>query len=717
MNSIPAPATSFWRALQDWAQTEGMMWSFIFKVMLSAFLALWLAYRLELPQPSTVLATVCVVIQRQNGEVLAKSFWRLVGTLLGLSVMVLLIALFNQERVLFLLCLAAWVGLCTAGAARYRDFRSYACVLAGYTAVIIGLPSTENPDGAFMQALWRVMEISLGILCTAVVSGLLLPQTSSAVLRRTLSTRMRDFADFAYLGLSNALDQEHILKSNVEFASQAVALETLRNASVFEDPHMRLRRGRLGRLNNEFMVVSTRLHALMQLRQRLLEGQEQAVLNALQICLDPILALLEPLRHHLFQEQDGSHLAWQLEQRREPLMQNIRKARSQLTQQAVSPQALIDFNTAAELLFRFTDGLHSYAQTHASLSKRHHSRERWDETFTPHANGMAAAVLGLRGAFMILAMSVFWIASAWPSGNVAVQTIGLICGLSSVARNPKMLAQSLLIGASSSALVGFCLMFWVYPLIDGFTLLICTLVPVFAFGGWMLSRPDLSGYGAGFLLWFCLFSLPGNETHYLPYDYLNDYFAALLGMFFATLSMALILPPNRPWLWRRLEQDLRQRVVFAISSKIKGLVSQFESGTHDLLNQAYMLTHNRPDVQKRMMRWSFCVQEIGHAVIDLRLEQERLPEMSCYAEYSTWRQDMRSTSRALIRLFLQPDENNRQRALAAVEQTLASVHMTVEPFAPHFDSSPLRRIASHLHSIRSSLLDPNSPLAEPRAHA
>lgn len=148
------------RALLEWARSDGVAWVFVFKALLTASLALWLAYRLELPQPSTVLVTVFIVMQTQSGQVLAKSFYRIVGTLIGLSVMVTLIALFAQERVLFLACLALWVGLCTAGAARYRDFRGYACVLAGYTATMIGIPATAHPEGAFMAALWRVLEIS-----------------------------------------------------------------------------------------------------------------------------------------------------------------------------------------------------------------------------------------------------------------------------------------------------------------------------------------------------------------------------------------------------------------------------------------------------------------------------------------------------------------------------------------------------------------------------
>ncbi|MCR8077542.1 FUSC family protein, partial [Pseudomonas aeruginosa] len=129
------PSRDEWRrALAEWARSDGATWIYVFKVLCAAFLTLWLAMRLELPQPSTATITVFIVMQPQSGQVFAKSFYRILGTLVGLSVMVTLIALFAQERVLFLLSSAIWIGLCTAGAARYRDFRSYACVLAGYTA-------------------------------------------------------------------------------------------------------------------------------------------------------------------------------------------------------------------------------------------------------------------------------------------------------------------------------------------------------------------------------------------------------------------------------------------------------------------------------------------------------------------------------------------------------------------------------------------------------
>jgi uncharacterized membrane protein YccC len=182
-------------------------------------------------------------------------------------------------------------------------------------------------------------------------------------------------------------------------------------------------------------------------------------------------------------------------------------------------------------------------------------------------------------------------------------------------------------------------------------------------------------------------------------------------MAMATLATALILPPNRPWLWRRLEHDLRMRVVFAVSGKLKGLVAGFESGTRDLLNQAHGFSTGRPDVQRGLLRWMFLVQEVGHAVIELRQEQAALPAQPCYGENTRWRRTIRVLGRALIRLFVRPTEQHRQRALTAVEHAIAAVRATPEPRAPQFDTSPLRRVLSYLHFIRSALLDPESPLA------
>ena len=74
------------------------------------------------------MLTVFIVAQpQQSGQGLAKSFYRIIGTVIGAAVALFLVALCAQERVLFLGGLALWIGLCTFGSQYTRNWAAYAC--------------------------------------------------------------------------------------------------------------------------------------------------------------------------------------------------------------------------------------------------------------------------------------------------------------------------------------------------------------------------------------------------------------------------------------------------------------------------------------------------------------------------------------------------------------------------------------------------------------
>jgi uncharacterized membrane protein YccC len=716
MTPLPAPlrwlySLEWRRGFFDWARSDGVTWVYIFKVLFAAFLTLWLAMRLELPQPRTAMITVFIVMQPQSGQVFAKSFYRFLGTLTGSAVMVALIALFAQNTELFLGSLAIWVGICSAGAARYRNFRAYGFVLAGYTAAMVGLPALAHPEGAFMAAVWRVLEISLGILCSTLVSAAILPQTASAAMRNALYQRFGVFALFVTDGLRGRSKREAFEASNVRFIAEAVGLEGLRSVTVFEDPHMRRRNGRLSRLNSEFMGITTRFNALHQLLERLRSSGADAVVAAIKPGLQDLAEVLDGFSGRALTSPDAARLANALAAYKEDLPARVRRLRATFQESEPSDAEQLDFHTAYELLYRFVDDLHGYAQTHASLADHRHARELWDEPFTPQTNWMASAASGLRAAFILIVLGSYWVATAWPSGATMTLIAAATVGLSAATPNPKRMAFQMACGTLLGALIGFVEMFFIFPWIDGFPLLCVMLAPVIVLGSFLTSRPQYAGIGLGLLIFFSTGSVPDNLTVYNPYAFINDYIAMVLGMLVCAAAGAIILPPNSRWLWRRLERDLREQVVFAISGKLKGLASSFESRTRDLLHQAYGLAAGQPQVQRDLLRWMFVVLEVGHAIIELRKEQAILPVHPAYAESQPWRQSIRVMGRSLVRLFLQPSQSNLERALIAVDHAISRVQATDEPFAPHFDTSALRRVKSYLHFIRTSLLDPQSPLA------
>ncbi len=138
---------------------------FAIKTLLAGGLALWCAFRFDLEQPQWALMTVLIVSQPLSGMVVAKGLFRLLGTLVGTAMSVLMIALFAQAPWLFLLAISLWLGLCTAASTSLRNHVSYAFVLSGYTVAIIGLPAVDQPLLVFEQAVARCTEICLGIIC------------------------------------------------------------------------------------------------------------------------------------------------------------------------------------------------------------------------------------------------------------------------------------------------------------------------------------------------------------------------------------------------------------------------------------------------------------------------------------------------------------------------------------------------------------------------
>jgi len=701
----------FRRELNGWARSDGVTWIYIFKVLIAAFLTYWIAMRLELPQPRTAMITVFIVMQPQSGHVFAKSFYRLLGTLAGSVVMVVMMALFPQDSAPFLALMALWVGFCCAGAARYRNFRAYGFVLAGYTAAFTGLPALAHPETSFMAAVWRLLEISLGIICSTLISAAILPQSSGAAMRNTVYQRFGVFAQFVINGLRGQSDPAAFEASNVRFIADAVGLEGLRAVTVFEDPHMRRRNGRLNRLNSEFMTITTRFNALHQLLERLRRRGLTPAVQAIEPGLEALGELLEHFAGRALTDADAALLASRLSAFKADLPERVRSLRAAFVQTEPSDDDLLDFHTAYELLYRFVDDMHDYAQTHASLADHSHAREKWVEPFVSTTNWTLSLASGLRALLVMAVMSVYWVQTAWPSGATMTLVSAATVALSATTPNPRRMSFQMACGTLLGALLGFFITFFVLPRIDGFPLLCMVLAPVFALGAFLTTRPQWAGYGLGLLIFFSIGSAPDNLTVYNPYAFINDYIGMVIGMLLCAAAGAIVLPPNSRWLWQRLEDDLRQQVGFAISAPLRGIRSSFESRTRDLMHQAYGLAAGKPEVQRNLLRWMFVVLEVGHAIIELRREQDILPVHPSYAESQPWRQAIRAMGRALVRLFIQPDHHNLARCLYAVDHAIICVQNTDEPFAPHFDTSALRRVKSYLHFIRTCLLDPQSPLA------
>ncbi len=404
---------------------------------------------------------------------------------------------------------------------------------------------------------------------------------------------------------------------------------------------MRLRNGRLIRLSSEFMAMNTRFHALHQLLERLRAQGSTQVLDAFEPCLEEITGLLEEIRGRAVTDHDAERFAQRLADCRERLMARIRQARGELLAREPGEEARLDFNTAAELLYRFAEEMHDYALTHASLAAHRHEREQWKDAFTAKRQRGGGGSGGDAHRVDDPAVRLFLDLQHLAQRRHLRPQRGGGLGAISAAPEPEEGRHAdghRHHGGGAARLQRDVLRL---PAYRRFPPLCLVLAPVFALGAFISSRPQWAGYGLGLLVFFCFGSVPANLTVYDPAHVINEYIALILSMLLrrgrrghsaAQQRLAVEAPRARPADARGVRHQRQEQ----------GLGSAFESGTRDLLNQASWRRRRAPGRAARLLRWMFLVLEVGHAIIELRREQERLPDEPCYAEAMPWRQAIRA---------------------------------------------------------------------------
>lgn len=691
-------------ALLDWIRSDGLTWLHVLKTVGAALLAMGIAMRLELPSPRTAMVTVFIVMQPQTGMVLAKSFYRFAGTVVGAVVTVALTAVFGQVPELFLLSMAVWIGICTFGAALNRNFRSYGFVLAGYTTALIGIPAIAHPDGVFLSAMTRLTEVSMGILCAATVSALVFPQRAADTMRETVRDRYTRFAQAVSDTLSGRIHTDRAKELHTRFAAEVVGLEALRSVAVFEDWGTRMRAGRMARLNTEFMNVSTRLRALQQWLNRMRAEGSLAAVDAIQTCLADIPELLvKPNKDPVRCAADAAHVESQLLAFRSALPGCLGSARAQLTHH---PDAtLLEFDTAAELLERFVDEMHIYTATYASLAVDSHRLELTRERFVSKTNLVAGGAAGLRAVVALLSSAALWFESAWPSGAGAVLNTAVNSALVGTMPQPAAAAAQMAWGTLVAAVVAVTVLFGAYPHIDGYVLLCVVLAPVLMFGVYITTRPGGMGFGLGYCISLCVLAGPDNAMTYKLDGVINDGIGLVVSMMIVTLASALVFPPARPWLRKRLLRDLLGQVVDACKDGLPRARLHLESRTRDLAHQLNGLSSKDPAFQAAAANWMFAVLDVGHAVIALRGEMAILPE--------AWQRTegvCQCLLDSIADLFAAPTAANLAVAREAAAQAVSVAREASQTARASRDArAQVVRMSGYLHFIRTSLADLPSP--------
>jgi Fusaric acid resistance protein family len=239
------PTSRWGQALAKGTRAAGPPLLFGLRLWASVCLALYVAFWLELDNAYWAGTSAAVVCQPHLGASLRKGWFRMIGTVVGAVAIVVLTAVFPQNRFGFLVGLALWGGACALVATLLSNFAAYAAALAGFTAAIVAsdqLGATGGPNGqAFMLAVYRVSEIWIGI----VSAGIVLAGTDFGDAPHRLAAQFAAVAAEIAKGFGSSLALAGLSSSDTlqpvrrELIRRVIALDPIMDESLGESSQLR----------------------------------------------------------------------------------------------------------------------------------------------------------------------------------------------------------------------------------------------------------------------------------------------------------------------------------------------------------------------------------------------------------------------------------------------------------------------------------------------
>ena len=546
---------------------------FAIKAFLAGLLALFIAFWLGLDEPRWALLTVFIVSQPDSGQVLAKGFYRILGTMGGVLVSIALVFGLSQSGELFLAALALWIGLCNFAAAALRNFASYGFLLAGYTVAVIGISAALNPDQAFPLLLARFTEIVLGIVCASLVSRMVFPRDLMPKLVGLVEALRRGAERLA--AAVRRVDWQDRAGERRQFLTAFAAVETTRASAYFESPEARACNGALRQL------VGAALH---------------------------VSAVAEATAG-----RTGSRLAADVPQIADLIRAapDTPRGNGEVVSRIVDA---VDARALAEAVVRLRAAAAAFDQGTAADDDA--GRGFWSDP-------VAAALTGIRSALVVAVASAFWIVTAWPNGAIAVIVAATMCSLFGDLEQPVKISLALVATLLIAFIPVFGTVYGLLPMATDFVSMSVALAPLLLACGVIIARLPLGLFPVAY------FTVGSNIDNVMNYDlsaFLNTSIAILMGMGFALVLFAVFFPETPRRIGNRFHRQLLVRLGRLCSAE-HPTVADHERALYERLAATIVRLKNEPAAARACIAGAIVALSVSRAVEELRtaIATGRLP--------------------------------------------------------------------------------------------
>lgn len=560
--------------------------------------ALYISFLLNFDRPYwTLISAIFLQIRPQSGQVIEKGMFQLIGTVVGGSIGLLMMALFVQAPPLALGCMTLLVFLLATMSSMTHNFNfTYLCAMTAVTMnliVVLTLSTTVSSQHIFEVAVQRVSEIGIGAICATLSSMLLWPQhvqkqmTAHAndVILKTLQTMQ--------LHLEPEDERKDRHGSLVAAINAVELLEADANPVVYEGP-TGLGRARAAHLLSQKTLS---LIAEIQVLGHVVHEHPDWINEELERLFE---AVREAIAEGIKEKDPSKRRQLFVDLRKE--MANVSESRLHTALQHRAVQALRE---SLQQLLVMHDAARAVGDArNVKLKARRISR---------YYDVLLAVTIGMRSACMFAIGCILWIATGWDVAFL-IMVLPVVFSIMFAQRPARMALRAVMVGALIAipvTLITSGIMLASAPG-DYEILVLCFIAPMMLVLPGFSSPPTI-GYALGFCLTHIIMTLPSNQQTYALDSALERGLAIVLGVLMLYTLFRIIRDPG-PLMMRR-------RLISSTAGDLAALSLESHDDAETWLNGRMigriqrLAAMNDDDSHRNLIEQGLLGLNLGHAII------------------------------------------------------------------------------------------------------
>lgn len=461
---------------------------FAIKTFIAGMLALFVSFELDLINPMWSIGTVLIIANPYSGMVSSKCVYRVVGTIGGAVIALTLTPHLINTPWLFTVVLSLWVGFALYVSLLDRTPRSYAFMLAGYSTAMIVFNAITYIDqyNIFDIALARVIEISIGVISSAVVSATILPMHIGSAIKQRVIKTLKDTENL-FANLLTADPQQNNTQLLATITRDTTDIHALA-------VHLSYEKGEL--------------HGMTKPLQEMLHQISMVVANL--VALSERIKQLQELRfietHAEKLQQLSAHVVHFLEQKDLIIDENILQLPdvfesdfASLMESASTHQQVL----VAAMKMDVRHFISNVLAVKVLWQRIQQGNKEIPDNITPmttkypslHRDHGVAIRGGISAVLITFIVTGVWIVSGWKAGFMMAQMGAVTACILTALDNPVPVLRIFIWGSIASAVLVFVYAFGIFPHVTTFWELGLVLLPMFLFAVSMMANQMLMPVG------------------------------------------------------------------------------------------------------------------------------------------------------------------------------------------------------------------------------